>query len=332
MSLDFGEGVGKVRIKVLSENTTDITLATDEKFKDKVQQPGPSTLMCLAEHGLAMLFEVTNGETVHTFLLDAGGILGSVANNIKYLQIDTSKIEKFVLSHGHFDHYGGLNHIFNQFSPGTEIMVAKNAFLPKWALIGDLLGKAIELDKEKLEQLQKEQKIRQLPALSKEQLSEQIKNNNLKLIETCEPIQLASGVWTSGEIEIPLKEELTKGLYIQKNGEVLFDDFRDEISVYINVKDKGLVILNGCGHTGIMNTVKMAQKLSGINKVYALIGGYHLNYASKERIDKTIVFLKKLKPEILCAMHCSGFNFTARLMNEIPESSVLGIVGTSFNL
>lgn len=80
-----------------------------------------------------------------------------------------------------------------------------------------------------------------------------------------------------------------------------------------------------------MNTVKMAQKLSGINKIYSLIGGYHMNWASKERIDKTVGFLKKLNPEILCAMHCSGFNFTARLMNEIPNS-VLGIVGTVFNL
>lgn len=332
MSLDFGEGVDKVRIRVISENTTDITLLTDEKFKDKVQQPGPSTLMCTAEHGLAMLFEVTKGDSVHTFLLDAGGILGTVANNMKYLQIEPSKIEKFVLSHGHFDHFGGLNHIINQFSPGTEIIVGKNAFFPKWALMGELYGKSMEIDKEKLEQLQKEQKIRQLPGLNKEMISEQIKNNNLTFIETNEPIQLAPGVWTSGEIETPLKEELTTGLYVQKNGEVLFDDFRDEISIFINVKDKGLVILTGCGHTGIMNTVKMAQKLSGIDKVYALIGGYHMNWAGKERVDKTIDFLKKLKPEILCAMHCSGFNFTARLMNEIPESSVLGIVGTTFEL
>ncbi|MGQ9720884.1 MAG: MBL fold metallo-hydrolase [Candidatus Jordarchaeum sp.] len=332
MSLDFGEGVDKVRIKVLSENTTDITLLTDEKFKEKVQQPGASTLMCTAEHGLAMLFEVKKGENVHTFLLDAGGILGTIANNMKFLQIDFSKIEKFVLSHGHFDHFGGLNHIIGQFSPGTEIIVAKNAFYPKWALMGDLMGKQIEVNMLKLEQLQKEQKIRQLPGLNKEMLSEQIKSKNLKLVETSNPVHLAPGVWTSGEIETPLKEELTTGLYLQKNGEIFFDDFRDEISIFIKVKNKGLVILTGCGHTGIMNTVKMAQKLSGINKVYALIGGYHMNWASKGRINKTIKFLKELKPEILCAMHCSGFGFTARLMNDIPESSVLGIVGTSFDL
>nr|MDO8079738.1 MBL fold metallo-hydrolase [Candidatus Freyarchaeota archaeon] len=331
MGLDFGEGVDKVRVRVLTENTTDITLLTDQKFRDKVQQPGPSTLMCLAEHGLSLLFEVTEGGSVHTFLLDAGGLLGSVANNMKFLQIDPKEIEKFVLSHGHFDHFGGLNHIINQFSPGTEIIVAKNAFLPKWALRGELSGKSIKLDNEKLEQLQKERKIRQLPKLDKDLFNEQIKNNNLKLIETSKPLQFAPGVWTSGEIETPIKEELTTGLYVQKNGEIIFDDFRDEISIFVNVKNKGLIILTGCGHTGIMNTVKMAQKLSGINKIYALIGGYHMNWASKERIDKTLGFIKKLKPEILCAMHCSGFNFTARLMNEIPNS-VLGIVGTVFNL
>lgn len=331
MGLDFSEGVDKVRVRVLTENITDITLLTDPKFKDRVQQPGASTLMCLAEHGLAMLFEVTMGNSTHTFLFDAGGLLGSIANNMKYLQIDPKKIENFVLSHGHFDHFGGLNYIINQFSQGTEIIVAKNAFLPKWALRGELTGKSMKLDKEKLGQLQKEQKIRQLPLLNKELFNEQIKNNNLKLVETSKPLQLAPGVWTSGEIETPVKEELTSGLYVQKNDEILFDDFRDEISIFINVKNKGLIILTGCGHTGIMNTVKMAQKLSGINKIYALIGGYHMNWASKNRIDKTIEFLKKLNPEILCAMHCSGFNFTAKLMNEIPNS-VLGIVGTVFNL
>jgi len=143
---------------------------------------------------------------------------------------------------------------------------------------------------------------------------------------------LTTGVWTSGVIETPIKEELTTGLYVQKNSEILFDDFKDEISIFINVKNKGLVIFTGCGHTGIMNTVKMSQKLSGIDKVYALIGGYHMNWANKERIDQTIDYLKKLNPEILCAMHCSGFNFTARLMNEIPESAVRGIVGTVISL
>ncbi|MEM3586507.1 MAG: hypothetical protein QXO71_04215, partial [Candidatus Jordarchaeaceae archaeon] len=136
----------------------------------------------------------------------------------------------------------------------------------------------MKLDKEKLEQLQKEQKIRQLPMLNKDLLYEQIKNNNLKLIETSQPLQLAPGVWTSGEIETPIKEELTTGLYVQKNGEIFSDDFRDEISIFIKVRNKGLVILTGCGHTGIMNTVKMAQKLSGIDKIYALIGGYHMNW------------------------------------------------------
>ncbi len=332
MSLDFGEGVDGVRIRVLTENTTDITLLTDEKFRDKVQQPGASTLFCMAEHGLAMLFEITKNDSTRTFLMDAGGLIGSIANNMKFLQVDPKKIEKFILSHGHFDHFGGLNHIINQFSPGTEIIISKNAFLPKWALTGDLSGKSIQLDKEKLEQLQREQKIRQLPGINKVLFDEQIKNNNLKLIETSKPVQLAPGAWTSGEIETPIREELTAGLYVQKNGEILFDDFRDEISVIINVKNKGLVILTGCGHTGIMNTVKMAQKLSGIDRVYALIGGYHMNWATWEQIKRTVDFLKKLKAKVLCAMHCSGFKFTAYMMNEIPEAAVQGIVGTVFNL
>ncbi|HEY9247185.1 MAG TPA: MBL fold metallo-hydrolase, partial [Candidatus Methanoperedens sp.] len=209
---------------------------------------------------------------------------------------------------------------------------AKNAFLPKWVLGGDLLGESVELNKERFEQLQKEKKLIQMPALDKEKLNEQIRNYKLTLIETRDPVQLAPGIWTSGEIELPIKEELTTGLYVQKNDALIFDDFRDENSIFINVKNKGLIILTACAHTGIMNTVKMAQKIFGIGKIYALIGGYHMNWASKERIDSTIEFLKEINPEILSAMHCSGFKFTARLMDEIADSTVLGIVGTEFNL
>ncbi len=128
MGLDFGEGVDKVRIRVLSDNSIDITLRTDEKFKDKVQQAGFSAMMCLAEHGLSLHIEVTKGESVHTFLLDAGGLSGSVSNNMKVLQIDPKKIEAFILSHGHFDHFGGIDYIIDQFSPGTKIILSKNAF------------------------------------------------------------------------------------------------------------------------------------------------------------------------------------------------------------
>ena len=331
MSLDFGEGVDKVRIRVLLDNSIDVSLVTDEKFKDKVQQAGLSAHTCLAEHGLSLHIEVTLGDSVRTFLLDAGQ-LGSVFNNMKALQIDPKKIDAFVLSHGHIDHFGGLGKIMDQFSEGTKIIVAKNAFLPKWVLAGDLMGKSVEFNKDRFEQLQKEKKLIQVPDLNIEKFNDQIKNNKLTLIETKDPIQLAPGVWTSGEIEIPIKEELSTGLYVQKNDALIFDDYRDENSIFINVKNKGLIILTGCGHTGIRNTVKMAQKISGIDKIYALIGGYHMNWASKERIDRTIEFLKKINPEILSAMHCSGFKFTARLMDEIADITVMGIVGTEFNL
>lgn len=332
MELDFNTGVDTVKIRILTENTTDITLRTDQKFKTKVQQPGPTAIRCLAEHGLAILVEVAHQDSSYTFLFDSGGLLGSVSNNMKALQIDTTKIESFILSHGHFDHFGGLNHIINQFSPGTEIIFEKNAFLPKWVVMGALMDKPIALNKDKVEQLQKEKKIIQLPGFNKDQLYEQAKNYKLNIKETSELIQLTPGTWTSGEIETSPKEELTTGLYVQKNGEFLFDDFTDEISIFINVKNKGLVVLTGCGHTGIMNTINMAQKLTGIEPIYALIGGFHMNWASKSRIEKSIDFLKELSPEILCALHCSGLNFTAQLLNEIPESSVRGIVGTTFTL
>ena len=100
--------------------------------------------------------------------------------------------------------------------------------------------------------------------------------------------------------------------------------------IYINVKNKGLVVISGCGHTGIVNTIKHGQKLTGIDKVYAVIGGFHKEWESSKDVEDTVEFFEKINPEITCGMHCTGFEFN-KLMARHP-SHVLGIVGTEFHL
>ncbi|MHA1933630.1 MAG: hypothetical protein ACW96X_13890 [Promethearchaeota archaeon] len=106
--------------------------------------------------------------------------------------------------------------------------------------------------------------------------------------------------------------------------------FRDETSLYINIKDKGLVILTGCGHVGIINTIKHAQKITGINKVYALIGGFHKENQSLEAIESAVGFIERLDPKITCGVHCTGFEFNRFIRNH--PSHTLGVVGTEFRL
>ena len=102
------------------------------------------------------------------------------------------------------------------------------------------------------------------------------------------------------------------------------------IALYINIKHKGLIIITGCSHTGLINIIKHGQKLIGINKIYALIGGFHKERESNEEIERVVSFIEDLNPEITCGMYCTGFEFN-RIMPHHP-SHVMGIIGTEFHL
>ena len=139
--------------------------------------------------------------------------------------------------------------------------------------------------------------------------------NGIKIIETNKSVKLYNGIITSGEIELTDKSETTPGVYIMKSRkEFLEHTFRDETSIYINIKDKGLVIITGCGHCGVINTIKHAQKITGVNEIYAVIGGFHEEWNLK----------------IVCGMHCTGFNFN-KIMARHP-SHMIGVTGTEFHL
>ena len=262
MSVNFGVGVEKARILVLAENTVDVTLIIDERFKGKVSHAGAMTIGCLGEHGLSLLLQVKSEDGWHTILLDTCGIKGTVLNNMKQLNVDPKSIEKVVISHGHYDHFGSLIQVMNELSPGTEVILHPGVFGVKYALRGELTGKSIELSKEEMERLMKEGKAVRLPPLNKELVENTAKAKGVKVIEDPNPVELAPGVWTSGEIPIHHPDVVSRGVYTERGDEIVFDDFRDEKSIYIKVKDKGLVVLTGCGHTGVMNTLENAQSLS----------------------------------------------------------------------
>lgn len=172
---------------------------------------------------------------------------------------------------------------------------------------------------------------RKLPLLSKTMVTNLANEHGVKIIETNEPVKLYDGIITSGEIELTDQSESTPGVYIMKSRKEYTEHaFRDETSVYINVKDKGLVILTGCGHCGVVNTIKHAQKITGIGKIYAIIGGFHEEWNSEEIIEKKVEFIEQLNPEITCGMHCTGFNFN-KIMARHP-SHTIGVTGTEFHL
>ena len=337
MGIDISDSIesGKVVVKVLATNDTSITLLTEDKFNGKVVQPGARANMIVGEHGLAMSISITDNEESHLFLMDTGGLSQTIVKNSKQLGVNLNEVEKFILSHGHFDHFGGIPEVFPLFKKDTEIYVNPICFSQNYIaalksgeeLPADVLGGS-------LRSLSKEGKLsinKKLPLLSKNMITNLVDQYGLTLIETKYPQKLFKGIVTSGEIELFDKSERTKGIYIQKSRTEFLDHyFRDETSIYINIKEKGLVILTGCGHCGIINTIKHGQKLTGIDKIYAVIGGFHEEWNQIEKLEEKVKYFESLNPEITCGMHCTGFRFN-KLISRHP-SHTLGVVGTEFHL
>ena len=337
MTLDVSNSIeeGNIMIKVITCNTTSITLLTEKKFAGKVLQPDFKAIRALAEHGLALSIKISINDTSHHFLLDTGGLNGTFMKNCENLKVNLDDVEKIVLSHGHFDHFGGLMDLIPKLKEGTEIYLNPICFEQNQVV---QTAEGVEIPAEELgpnlRKLEKEGKIlrtAKLPPLNKDQLFDLANQHNIKIIETNEPEKLYNGVIISGEIEILDGDEVTKGMYLVKSRKELEKHtFRDETSLYINVKDKGLVVLTACAHTGLINTIKHGQKLTGVEKIYAIIGGLHKEYESDENIEKSVEFVEKLNPEVTCGMHCTGFRFNTVMMRH--PSHTLGIVGTEFHL
>ncbi|MFX1294216.1 MAG: MBL fold metallo-hydrolase [Promethearchaeota archaeon] len=330
MNLDFKNGVDSVKITILSNNTADITLQTDPRYEGRVVQPGRKAVLAMAEHGLAMSIEV-DGTNI---LYDFGGMGLTLLKNLKIFQINPMTFQKVVLSHGHFDHFGALLKLLPILGPGKEIIVSNFIYKQKIVYVGKS-GETININtlKKNYRALKNEGKIRQMPGLKRFVLDKLIVDNHQHLIETRKPVELVPGVWTSGEIEILDETELSSNLFIMQE-KMTFerDTFRDEIAIYINVKEKGLIILTGCGHCGIMNIIKYGQKLSGIDKIYAVIGGFHLNWSSLAHLNRVLTFFQEIHPTIICGLHCTGGYFNAKLITFLPNNATLGIVGTTFYL
>jgi len=326
---------GNVTIKVLTTNTTSLTVLTEEKFKGKVIQPLTKANRVVGEHGLSMSIEVEEGDKKNLYLIDTGSLTQSIFGNAKQLGVDLTEVEKLILTHGHFDHFGGLLGLMPQLKEGTEFIVNPSCFMQN-VIIAPKQG--VKLTSEDLSRglrkLQKEGKVqlaRKLPSLDKNKIHALAEQYKINLNETVEPIKMHDGIVTSGQIELFDPEETTKGIYLQKDKNNLEKHtFRDETAVYMNINDKGLVVLTGCGHCGIKNIIQHGQKLTGIENVYAVIGGFHEEWNPEALVLEKVKYLESLNPEVICGMHCTGFTFN-KLMSRHPAHT-LGIVGTEFHL
>jgi 7,8-dihydropterin-6-yl-methyl-4-(beta-D-ribofuranosyl)aminobenzene 5'-phosphate synthase len=302
--------VDKVTVWVLADNYYDV-LRPDSKITKRYRAtPGTSIH---AEHGLAYYIEtVVNGKTsacMFDFGIDPAGVM----NNIALLGLDLGKADAFSLSHGHWDHYLNAINILKQnqsrIAGGTPFYVGEEAFAHRYTL------RSGRSEPDDLGQLKKED----------------IEALGLKIVEVKTPLEIIPGAYFTGHIErVTTYEKVPPTLTINREGKIVPDDFRGEQALFFNVKGKGLVVLSGCAHAGIVNTVKQAQKIAGTDKVHAILGGCHLANAKPEIIQNTVADIKAMKPDYIAPTHCTGFEAMVAFSKEMPNEFIMNTTGTQY--
>jgi 7,8-dihydropterin-6-yl-methyl-4-(beta-D-ribofuranosyl)aminobenzene 5'-phosphate synthase len=235
-----------------------------------------------AKHGLSCLIEINSAASNSKILMDAGPPPDPALRNADLLSVDFSKLDMIFISHGHYDHLGGLQEILKRIRKPIPIIIHPLAFAPKFSLTTNLKFIGTEFD---------ERTAKELYGI---------------LVFARNSVPVASGVITSGEISRETGFEKVEGFRTVENGYFIEDHMVDDQALFMNLRDQGLVILTGCGHSGIINTVKQAQKMTGIEKIHAIIGGCHLANATQERLEVTTSELQKIQPDRLYPCHCTG--------------------------
>ena len=305
-----------VEVLTLMDNFVDVLLEDTEIVTrpPKAARAEIPTDTLLAEHGLCLLVSVQHGADRHTILFDTGYNSIGVLHNMKRLAVDPDALEAIILSHAHMDHTGSLHPILDRVSHPIPLVVHPDAFLyPRF-----------------LEE--KDGSLRRFPRTL---VRADLERKNVKILESKTPTPiLEETILVSGEVERTTGFE--KGMpnaRIERDGNLEPDPIKDDQALVMHLKDRGLVVISGCSHTGIVNTVRYAKKLTGVDKVHAVLGGFHLSGAFFEKIlDQTISELKALSPEVVVPMHCTGRKAMEQFSREFPAAFVLNSVGSKITL
>ena len=314
-----------VAITVMVDNRADLIVKSTGAVKYFTEEP------LLAEHGFAALVDLRAAGV--KILWDAGMTQIALLENMKRMKIDPAAIDKIALSHGHGDHIASVTDVIRamdlmpkprrwkqdatpdemrRYAEGRRVPVVAHpaAFRERWHMPkkGKWYGPMLPPPRAEWEAL------------------------GADIVLSKRPHELGPGCWTTGNVPRLGFETsgIPKTMTYRESKAFVPDYVEEDQAIVINVKSKGLVILSGCAHSGIVNTVNHAREISGVDKVCAILGGFHLARANDSEIRRTVDAIKACQPKLIVPSHCTGFRAMCQFAAQMPEESLPGVVGAMY--
>jgi len=253
----------------------------------------------LGQHGVSFLLMAERDGVAKNVLVDVGQNPAALLENMNRMKISLSCIDAVVLTHCHYDHTQGLAKVVKEIGKKDLPVIAHPDIFRLNFITDPYLRHVGVMDGDK---------------------KADIEASGGALYMTRDPLEITPGLITTGEIErVTDFEEVGIKLFTIENGKVRGDLMLDDISIVSNIKGKGVVIVTGCSHAGIVNITRQAIKLTGTEKIHGIIGGFHLIEAPEIRIKKTARMLKEFNPDWIYAGHCTGFRAQVELYNTFKD-------------
>lgn len=310
--------VDNVEVTCLVDNNVDLLLPQTEVAHRPSLAKNWYERPLIGEHGFCAAVTVEFNGRKHRMLLDSGLDPLAAAHNADVLGYDLSSCKLVISSHGHIDHAGGLLNIIKKMNNDNNkkeqhipLLLHEDAFRNRMVKFQD--GRTVNL-----------------PA----------PNRSLLIEAGYEVIERHShSLWLDGSIlatgEIVRTNSFEKGFpnhYSEVDGKMENDPLiKDDQAIILSVRNKGLVVITGCGHAGIINTLNYAKELTGIDRIFAVIGGMHLTGRLFEPIiSRTVDELERLRPRFIVPCHCSGLKAMSEIAGKMPEAFIQNSVGTSY--
>jgi len=320
--------VAGLELSVVVDNFSNVFAADFERSDIVVSAPVPAAdyhCTYAAEWGYSLLARSTiASDTPRSVLIDFGYTPRALLNNLGLMGIEPGSFDAMVLSHGHYDHFGGLDGLLatKQVKRGTPLYIGgEEAFCARTRGTKPGASSFGAIDR---------------PALSKA---------GIKVVVSSDPQMIAGNAFTTGEIpyvsterpRVPTAmlpgQNCDRALLDPAKRDVDFvvDDAVHELGTAFNVSGRGLVVIGSCSHRGIINTVRRAQAISGIDKVHAIVGGFHLvPPQTKVQALETVAMMQAINPNYIIPGHCSGDLFIAAATQAMPDKVIRSVVGATY--